>query len=84
MAIGLIAIVVTLGFLRGNEAGKNLLAGVSAAIAAIPEEPPALVAVVLGLGAYRLLQDEGPGSAALGPGDAGLGGPDRHRQDRAR
>jgi len=29
---------------------------VSAAIAAIPEEPPALVAVILGLGAYRLLK----------------------------
>jgi P-type Ca2+ transporter type 2C len=56
VAIGLIAIVVGLGFLRGQEAGKNLLAGVSAAIAAIPEEPPALVAVVLGLGAYRLLR----------------------------
>jgi Ca2+-transporting ATPase len=56
VAIGLIATVVTLGFLRGNEAGKNVLAGVSAAIAAIPEEPPALVAVVLGLGAYRLLR----------------------------
>jgi Ca2+-transporting ATPase len=56
VAIGLIAIVVGLGFLRGNPAGKNLLAGVSAAIAAIPEEPPALVAVVLGLGAYRLLR----------------------------
>ena len=56
VAIGLIVIVVGLGFLRGQEAGKNLLAGVSAAIAAIPEEPPALVAVVLGLGAYRLLR----------------------------
>ena len=56
VAIGLIAIVVILGFMRGNEAGKNVLAGVSAAIAAIPEEPPALVAVVLGLGAYRLLR----------------------------
>jgi P-type Ca2+ transporter type 2C len=56
VAIGLIVIVVGLGFARGNEAGKNLLAGVSAAIAAIPEEPPALVAVVLGLGAYRLLK----------------------------
>ena len=56
VAIGLIAIVVGLGFARGNEPGKNLLAGVSAAIAAIPEEPPALVAVVLGLGAYRLLR----------------------------
>jgi len=56
VAIGLIAIVVGLGFVRGNEAGKNVLAGVSAAIAAIPEEPPALVAVILGLGAYRLLK----------------------------
>ena len=56
VAIGLIVIVVGLGFLRGKDAGKNLLAGVSAAIAAIPEEPPALVAVVLGLGAYRLLR----------------------------
>jgi Ca2+-transporting ATPase len=56
VAIGLIATVVGLGFARGNEPGKNLLAGVSAAIAAIPEEPPALVAVVLGLGAYRLLK----------------------------
>jgi len=36
VAIGLIVIVVGLGFLRGQEAGKNLLAGVSAAIAAIP------------------------------------------------
>jgi Ca2+-transporting ATPase len=56
VAIGLIVIVVGLGFARGNEAGKNVLAGVSAAIAAIPEEPPALVAVILGLGAYRLLK----------------------------
>ena len=45
-----------LGFLRGNPAGENLLAGISAAIAAIPEEPPVLLAVVLGLGAYRLLR----------------------------
>jgi Ca2+-transporting ATPase len=56
VAIGLITIVVGLGFLRGQEAGKNVLAGISAAIAAIPEEPPALVAVVLGLGAYRLMK----------------------------
>ncbi len=33
-----------------------MLAGISAAIAAIPEEPPVLLAVVLGLGAYRLLR----------------------------
>ena len=47
---------VGLGFLRGQPAGANLLAGISAAIAAIPEEPPILLAVILGLGAYRLLR----------------------------
>jgi magnesium-transporting ATPase (P-type) len=55
-AIGLIAITVGLGFARGQPAGANLIAGISAAIAAIPEEPPILLAVVLGLGAYRLLR----------------------------
>ncbi|MEO5918580.1 MAG: HAD-IC family P-type ATPase, partial [Candidatus Limnocylindrales bacterium] len=56
VAIVLIAIVTGLGFLRGQTLGENLLAGISAAIAAIPEEPPVLLAVVLGLGAFRLLK----------------------------
>lgn len=56
VAVALIAITSGLGFLRGNPLGENLLAGISAAIAAIPEEPPVLLAVVLGLGAYRLLK----------------------------
>jgi P-type Ca2+ transporter type 2C len=56
VAIGLIAITSGLGFVRGNPIGENLLAGISAAIAAIPEEPPVLLAVILGLGAYRLLR----------------------------
>ena len=56
VAGGLIVITVGLGFLRGNPAGANLLAGISAAIAAIPEEPPVLLAVILGLGSYRLLR----------------------------
>jgi Ca2+-transporting ATPase len=55
-ALILVAITVGLGFLRGNPPGQNLLAGIAAAIAAIPEEPPVLLAVILGLGAYRLLQ----------------------------
>jgi Ca2+-transporting ATPase len=55
-AIALIAITVGLGFLRGQPAAANLLAGISAAIAAIPEEPPVLLAVILGLGAFRLLR----------------------------
>jgi Ca2+-transporting ATPase len=55
-AIVLITITVGLGFLRGQPAGSNLLAGISAAIAAIPEEPPVLLGVILGLGAYRLMR----------------------------
>ena len=55
-AIILIVVTVGLGFLRGQPAGANILAGISAAIAAIPEEPPVLLAVVLGLGAYRLMR----------------------------
>jgi Ca2+-transporting ATPase len=57
-ALALIVITVGLGFLRGQPAGANLLAGISAAIAAIPEEPPILLAVILGLGAYRLLRKD--------------------------
>jgi len=56
VAITLIVIVTGLGFARGQEIGANLLAGISAAIAAIPEEPPILLAVILGLGAFRLLK----------------------------
>jgi Ca2+-transporting ATPase len=56
VALALIAITTGLGFARGNPLGANLLAGISAAIAAIPEEPPVLLAVILGLGAYRLLR----------------------------
>ncbi|MET1232914.1 MAG: HAD-IC family P-type ATPase [Candidatus Limnocylindrales bacterium] len=56
VAVALIAITFGLGVMRGDPLGENILAGVSAAIAAIPEEPPILLAVVLGLGAYRLLK----------------------------
>jgi Ca2+-transporting ATPase len=56
VAVGLIIVTVGLGFARGNPLSQNLLAGITAAIAAIPEEPPVLLAVVLGLGAYRLLR----------------------------
>jgi Ca2+-transporting ATPase len=56
VAIGLIALVTAIGFVRGRTVGENVLAGISAAIAAVPEEPPILLAVILGLGAYRLLR----------------------------
>jgi Ca2+-transporting ATPase len=56
VAIGLIVITSGLALLRGEALGVALLAGVAAAIAAIPEEPPVLLAVILGLGAFRLLR----------------------------
>ena len=56
VAIALIAFTSGIGFVRGHPLGENLLAGISSAIAAIPEEPPVLLAVILGLGAYRLLR----------------------------
>ncbi len=55
VAIALVAFTTGMGFIRGHALGENILAGISAAIAAIPEEPPVLLAVILGLGAYRLL-----------------------------
>jgi Ca2+-transporting ATPase len=58
VAVGLVVVTVGLGFARGNPVGENLIAGVAAAIAAIPEEPPILLAVILGLGAYRLLKQD--------------------------
>jgi Ca2+-transporting ATPase len=56
VALGLVAIVAGHGMLVGRSLGENVLAGIAAAIAAIPEEPPVLLAVILGLGAYRLLR----------------------------
>jgi Ca2+-transporting ATPase len=55
-AVALIAFTSGMGFVRGHSLGENVIAGISAAIAAIPEEPPVLLAVILGLGAYRLLK----------------------------
>ena len=56
VALALIGFTAGLGFVRGHPLGENILAGISSAIAAIPEEPPVLLAVILGLGAYRLLR----------------------------
>jgi len=56
VAIFLIVFTAGSGFLRGHPLGENVLAGISSAIAAIPEEPPVLLAVILGLGSYRLLK----------------------------
>ena len=82
VAIGLIVITVGSGFVRGNPPGANLLAGISAAIAAIPEEPPILLAVILGLGALPAAQAWRARAPAQRRGDARRGRPDPDRQDR--
>lgn len=56
VAASLVATVVAFGLWRGEPLGITVLAAIAAAIAAIPEEPPVLLAVILGLGAYRLLR----------------------------
>ncbi|MEO7118304.1 MAG: HAD-IC family P-type ATPase, partial [Candidatus Limnocylindrales bacterium] len=56
VATVLITITTASVFLRQGTIGEAVIAGVSAAIAAIPEEPPVLLAVILGLGAFRLLR----------------------------
>src|SRR3954466_14749520 len=56
VAIFLVVFTTGMGFLRGHPLGENVLAGISAAIASTPEEPPVLLAVIMGLGAHRLLK----------------------------
>ncbi len=80
-AVALIVVTVGLGFVRGQPAGANVLAGISAAMAAIPEEPPILLAVILGLGAYRLMR-RGVLVRRLAAQEALGASTDHHRQDR--
>ncbi len=50
------ALVVLLGVARGEEAYQMFLAGVSLAVAAIPEGLPAIVTVALALGVQRMIK----------------------------
>ncbi|MEW6173652.1 MAG: cation-translocating P-type ATPase [Bacillota bacterium] len=56
IAIVIVAVVVTLGLLRGEDLKTMFLTGVSLAVAAVPEGLPAAVTIALALGAQRMLR----------------------------
>lgn len=56
ISIGLTIIVVLIGILQGQETYSMFLAGVSLAVAAIPEGLPAIVTVALALGVQRMIK----------------------------
>ncbi|HLS06736.1 MAG TPA: HAD-IC family P-type ATPase, partial [Bacillota bacterium] len=54
----LIAFIVAIGILQGHPTYEMFLAGVSLAVAAIPEGLPAIVTVVLSLGVQRMIRKQ--------------------------
>ncbi|MGG6310067.1 calcium-translocating P-type ATPase, SERCA-type [Paenibacillus macerans] len=56
MALGLTVVVVLLGILQGQPASSMFFAGVSLAVAAIPEGLPAIVTIALALGVQRMIK----------------------------
>ena len=56
VALGLTALVVVLGIVQGHPVYNMFLAGVSLAVAAIPEGLPAIVTVALSLGVQRMIR----------------------------
>ncbi len=56
LALGLTALVVGVGVYQGHQVYAMFLAGVSLAVAAIPEGLPAIVTVALSLGVQRMIR----------------------------
>ena len=56
VALGIIAIVVVTGLIRGDDLETIFLTGISLAVAAIPESLPAVVTITLAMGSQRLLK----------------------------
>ncbi|OYD06692.1 calcium-translocating P-type ATPase, SERCA-type [Paludifilum halophilum] len=56
VSLFLTAVVVLTGIIHGHEAYKMFLAGVSLAVAAIPEGLPAIVTIALALGVQRMIK----------------------------
>jgi Ca2+-transporting ATPase len=58
VALGLVAVVFTLGLLQGGDPAEMFLTAVALAVAAVPEGLPAVVTIALALGAQRMLRSE--------------------------
>ena len=55
-AVGIIAVVIVLGLLRGEELELLFLTAISLAVAAVPEGLPAVLTITLALGSQRMLK----------------------------
>ena len=56
VGLGIAALILVLGLLRGDDLVHMLLTAVSVAVAIVPEGLPAVVTITLALGAQRMLQ----------------------------